>query len=120
MGHEETRANAKKPSTGAPRPRCPNLPRFISAPLYLYQCAVARRQILRLQDDIEASQGVYFFLLSPSALKDAVIASYTPVDSEDEENEEDCVGENLGHNPPMFFDAVEDLSGVLPVVEIAV
>ena len=57
---------------------------------------------------------------SLGALKDAVIASYTPVDSEDEDSDKEFEGEDLGHNPPIFFDAVEDVAEMLPVVEIAV
>ena len=57
-------------------------------------------------------------LAALDALKIATITSYTPVSSEDEDEEEE-----IGHNPPVFFDAVEDISSglpMMPAVEIVV
>ena len=70
----------------------------------------------RNHNELEAIDSMTTHLATLDALKDATITSYTPVSSEDEDDEV----EEIGHNPPIFFDAVEDITAMPPVVEIAV
>lgn len=49
--------------------------------------------------------------------KDVTVTTYTPVSSDDEEDLED---EDCEHNPPVFFDAVEEVHGMSTAVEIVV
>ena len=54
-------------------------------------------------------------------LKNTVITSLTPLSSsEDEESDQESDEEIIGHNPPIFYDAVEDICEMLPTVEIVV
>ena len=53
-------------------------------------------------------------------LKDAVFTSCTPVSSEEEERDEESGNEDFGRESLVFFDAVEDTSEMLSVMEISV
>ncbi len=59
-------------------------------------------------------------LAALDTLKSTAIATSTPVSSEDEDYDQEFADDECGHNPPIFFDAIESLLELPPTAEIKV
>ena len=71
-------------------------------------------------EDLDTDQSLAIRLSALDTLKSTAIATSILVSSEDEDFEQDFADEDVRHNSPIYFDAMEDLYEMPPTVEVKV